>query len=117
MQKVILMGYVGNIPEERYTKGGTSVTTFRLGVNGRLQGEKVTNWYSIQCWDYSFKKILSYIKKGSNVLVMGELMPPHTFEGKHGTTIALQVNCQSIDFVSRNDTQDEESVNTGDMPF
>lgn len=116
MQKALLMGWVGNTPEERHTSGGRKVTTFRLGVTGKLKGEKNTTWYTIQCWDSMFKHILPYIKKGTALLVGGELIPPHMFEGRDGPKIGLNVNAQSVDFCMRNEV-DEQSTFQEEMPF
>jgi len=100
MQKIIVMGFVGRDPEEKYTSNGTKLTTFPLGINYTKGGEKLTVWYKINCWVDQCSNILPYIKKGKCITVMGELSPPTTYQNKKGDiAVDMSIKCQSIDFI------------------
>lgn len=102
MQKIILIGFAGKDPEERFTSGGKKVTSFPVAVSFNKQGEKFTVWYKVVCWGEQSSHILPHIKKGSCVTVTGDLLPPKTYQNKNGDiSIDMTVTCQSIDFVPK----------------
>ena len=56
VNKVILIGNIGNIPESRYTASGVAVTSFSLATNEtwvNADNEKVNNteWHNIVVWN------------------------------------------------------------------
>ena len=78
VNKVTLLGNVGNDPEVRYVSENVPVATFRLATSETFTnkaGEKVTNteWHNIVLWRGLAKVVESYIKKGSLVYIEGKL--------------------------------------------
>ena len=79
LNKVILIGRVGQDPQGSKTKEqNISLATFSLAtnkewkdVNGEKQ-KKVT-WHKIVAWRKKGELVLNYIKKGSSIMVEGEL--------------------------------------------
>ena len=68
INKVILVGRIGQTPQERYTKSGKRVTSFSLATsNGR---DKDPSWHSVECWQMPD---FVHIDKGSLVMVEGRL--------------------------------------------
>lgn len=109
MQKIFLTGFVGRDPEERFTSGGTKITSFPLGINVPKGGEKITVWYKINCWEESCKKIIPHIKKGSCITAVGDLAPPSTYQNKKGDiSIDLSINCHSLSFAVASPAKKEE---------
>ena len=52
INKVILIGHVGNAPEVRYTKEGTLIASFSLATHELQNEEKEhTEWHNIIAWD------------------------------------------------------------------
>ncbi len=99
MQKIIVMGFVGRDPEERVTSTGKKVVSFPLGLNFKKHGEKLTVWYKVSSWNEQHSSILSYLKKGKCVIVMGDLSPPSTYQNKRGDiSVDLSINADSISF-------------------
>lgn len=108
MQKIFLIGYVGRDPEERVTAGGKKVSSFPLGISFSKGGEKITVWYRINCWDGSYYPILSHIKKGNCVTVIGDLSPPTTYQDKNGDIkIDMTVTCHSVSFTPNSKPKEE----------
>lgn len=98
------MGFVGKDPEERATASGKKVTSFSMGVNTKKGSEKVTSWYKVNCWGNSFECILSKIKKGNHLVVMGRFNTPYVYSNKNGEEkVDLSLSCDSIDFVPGKD--------------
>ena len=56
VNKVILVGHIGNKPEGRYTPSGTSTATFSLATNeswidSDKEKKEHTEWHNIVAWD------------------------------------------------------------------
>lgn len=81
INKAILIGNVGQVPEIRYTgdvNNGTKVATFRLATteryrdrNGNLQEH--TEWHNIVVWRNTADVVEKYVKKGTQVYVEGRI--------------------------------------------
>ena len=78
VNKVILIGNLGNDPEMRYTQSGISVTNFRLAthesrnVNGRRTEE--TEWHRIVAFGKLAEIINQYAAKGHLMYVEGKIV-------------------------------------------
>ncbi|WP_068466558.1 single-stranded DNA-binding protein [Candidatus Protochlamydia phocaeensis] len=96
---VHIAGHLGKDPETRFTPSGQKVTTFNIATNHRKGKEDVTIWVRVTVWGDRFDKIISYLKKGSAVVVMGKLNPPSSYTDKEGRTqISLEVTAEMIEF-------------------
>lgn len=96
---VHLAGHLGKDPETRFTPSGQKVTTFTLAVNHRKGKEDVTTWVRITIWGDRFDKLISYLKKGSAVIVGGKMNPPSSYTDKEGRTqFSLEVIAEMIEF-------------------
>ena len=107
---VHLAGHLGKDPETRFTPSGQKVTTFTLAVNHRKGKEDVTIWVRITVWGDRFDKLLSYLKKGSGVIVTGRMNPPSSYTDKEGRTqVSVEVTAEMIEFspFGRTDRQGE----------
>ena len=81
INKVILVGNVGQDPEVRYTgdaSNGAKVATLRLATteryrdrNGNLQEH--TEWHSVVVWRNTADVVEKYVRKGSQLYIEGKL--------------------------------------------
>ena len=81
INKVILIGNVGQDPEVRYTgdaSNGAKVATIRLATterykdrNGNLQEH--TEWHSVVVWRNTADVVEKYVRKGSQLYIEGRL--------------------------------------------
>jgi len=79
INKVILVGNVGNAPEAKFTPSGVAVTKFTLATNEKYKdksGEWVdkTEWHSITVWAKLAEIVTQYVTKGSKLYVEGKLV-------------------------------------------
>ena len=81
---VHLAGHLGRDPETRFTPSGQKVTNFTIATNFRKGKEDVTIWVRVTVWGDRFDKMISYLKKGSAVVVTGRMMPPSSYTDKEG---------------------------------
>ena len=96
---VHLAGHLGKDPETRFTPSGQKLTTFTMAVNHRKGKEEMTTWVRIVIWGDHLDKILSYLKKGSGVIVTGRMNPPQSYTDKEGRTqISLEVTAEMVEF-------------------
>lgn len=78
LNKVFLIGNVGQDPEIRTTESGATVAQFTLATNERYKnrnGElrENTEWHNIVCWRNLADVAGNYVKKGSLLYVEGKL--------------------------------------------
>ncbi len=90
VNKVILVGNLGQDPELRYTGSGTAVCNIRLATNESYKdasGEWVerTEWHSVVAWARLAEICNEYLKKGSQVYFEGSLQT-RSWEDKDGNT-------------------------------
>lgn len=78
INKVILVGHVGQDPEVRYLDNHTPVSTIRVATSDvykNKNGERVTTteWHSVVLWRGLAEVAEKYVKKGSQVYIEGKL--------------------------------------------
>jgi single-strand DNA-binding protein len=86
MQKINLLGNLGKDPEERTTPSGVKLITFSLAVTVK---KDQTVWYECNIWPKRypmFEGLLSFLKKGSRVLIAADFHIPELYQDKQGNT-------------------------------
>jgi single-strand DNA-binding protein len=78
VNKVILVGHVGQDPEVRYLDNNTPVCTIRMATSDvykNKSGERVTNteWHNVVLWRGLAEIAEKYVKKGSQIYIEGKL--------------------------------------------
>ena len=115
---VHLAGHLGKDPETRFTPSGQKVTSFTIATNHRKGKEDVTIWVRVTVWGDRFDKMISFLKKGSGVVVTGRMMPPSSYTDKEGRTqISLEVTAEMIEFspFGRTDRTGEGQAQAGNQ--
>jgi single-strand DNA-binding protein len=96
---VQVAGNLGKDPETRFTPSGQKVTTFSIACNQRKGKEDITTWVRVTIWGDRFDKMVSFLKKGSSVIVCGKMNPPTTYVDKQGVTqVTVDVTAEMIEF-------------------
>ena len=79
INKVILVGNLGQNPELRYTPNGIAVCTLRIATSesytDRASGERITNteWHNVVLWRGLAETAGKYLKTGSQCYIEGKL--------------------------------------------
>ena len=78
LNRIQLIGNLGQDPESRYTATGRRLARFPLATNRRWKTsdgeEKVaTDWFNIECWNGLAEAVSTYLHKGRKVFVDGRL--------------------------------------------
>ena len=78
VNKVILVGHIGNKPEGRYTPSGTSTASFSLATNeswidSENEKQERTEWHNIIAWNKLADFATEYLQKGQLIYLEGRL--------------------------------------------
>jgi single-strand DNA-binding protein len=84
MNQTTIAGHLGADPEVRFTSSGQKVTTLRVAARARRGGKDETIWWKVTIWGEQFDKIIPYFKKGSPIIVVGDLNKPEIFTDREG---------------------------------
>jgi single-strand DNA-binding protein len=99
MNYTTIAGHLGSDPETRFTPNGRKVTSLRVACKSRKGGKDETMWWRVTIWGETFDKILPYFKKGSPIVVNGEMMPVEIYQNKDGVTqTSLSITAHNISF-------------------
>ena len=78
VNKVILVGYVGQDPEARFTQSGTAITNLSIATNESWKNQNGeyqdrTEWHRIVIYGKMAETASQYLKRGQQVYVEGRL--------------------------------------------
>lgn len=78
LNKVMLIGRIGQDPEIKTTQSNTSVATISIATSSRFQDaagewQETTEWHRVVAWGKKAEVFRDYTKKGSLVYVEGPL--------------------------------------------
>ena len=78
VNKVILVGHIGNKPEGRYTPSGISTASFSLATNeswidNNKEKKERTEWHNIVAWNKLADFSTEYLQKGQLIYIEGKL--------------------------------------------
>jgi single-strand DNA-binding protein len=133
VNKVILIGFLGEAPEVRFSPQGKPVGTFSLAVNERWKDaegaprERV-EWFQIVCFGRLAEVCGQYLDRGRHIYIEGRLQTRkwEDREGQKRTTIEVVANQMRIlDRAPKNGNgakgaespKPAEPVDDGDNPF
>ena len=133
VNKVILIGFLGEAPEVRFSQQGKPVGTFSVAVNESWKDPQGTRrerveWFRIVCFGRLAEVCGQYLDKGRHVYLEGRLQTREwsTREGDKRTTVEVVAHQMRIlDRAPKNGngTKSDESpkpsglVDEGDNPF
>lgn len=101
LNKVLLIGRLGNDPEIRTTQDGRSVVSFSLATSDTWRDKNTnerkerTEWHRVVIFNEGLSKVVEqYVKKGSRVYLEGQLQTrkwqDQSGQEKYTTEIVLQ---------------------------
>jgi len=77
LNKIFLMGHLGQTPEIKQTANGKSYTDLKMATNRAvLKGEQWTeqaDWHQVRVWERTAEQCSNHLSKGSPIAVEGQL--------------------------------------------
>lgn len=107
LNKVTLVGNVGDSPRINETKEKMLVANFSVATNDLYRDKegkehKTTEWHRIVAWDKKAEVIKTYIKKGDPIYIEGKLRTS-SYDDKEGVKkYVTEVYCDDILFLPGN---------------
>lgn len=101
LNKVMLIGRLGQDPEMRYTPSGKPLTKFQMAVNRSWtssdnEKKTETEWFNIVCWGKLAEICNQYLKKGLRVYIDGRLHTRHWVDDKGANHSVVEVVAQEM---------------------
>ena len=122
MNKTILMGRLTHDPQIRYPENPDSkpVGRFSLAVDRKFKrdGEPTADFFNCICFGKLAEFTEKYLRKGSKILVEGEIRN-NNYTNKDGQTVySVNVMVENMEFAeSKNHTNGENPSNNSDNGF
>lgn len=99
MNFVEIAGHLGADAEERFTSTGKRVISLRIATKTRQGGKDETIWWKANIWGDRFDKMLPFLRKGTGLIIFGEMMKPEIYVDKMGNSqISLTISAEVIRF-------------------
>jgi single-strand DNA-binding protein len=103
--QTIIVGNVGSDTDMRYTPSGDAVTTFSVAVNKSWNDnsgtrQTKTTWYRVTTWRKLAEVVGMHVRKGSKVMVVGEMQPARAYLDRNGQAAAsLELTANTVRFL------------------
>lgn len=109
LNKVMIIGHVGQDPEVRYTgnaTNGTKVATLRVATSERYRDKdgnvkEQTEWHSIVCWRQLADVVEKYVKKGTQLYVEGKLVTRSWEDQNGGKKYSTDIVAQTLQLLGK----------------
>lgn len=107
VNKVILVGRLGQNPEVRYTPGGAAVANFSVATNESWtdksgQKQERTEWHKVVVWGKLAELCNQYLTKGKQVYLEGRLQTRQWQDKEGQTKYTTEVQAQTVQFLGAN---------------
>lgn len=104
VNKVILIGRLGQDPEVRYTSNGGAVANFSLATNESWtdkagQKQERTEWHKVVVWGKLGELCGQYLSKGRQAFVEGRLQTREWTDKEGGKRYTTEIVAQNIQFL------------------
>jgi len=129
VNKVIIVGNLGQDPEARFTPQGTAVTNLSIATNeswknqeGQIQDR--TEWHRVVLYGKMAETAGQYMTKGSMVYVEGRLRTREWEDQNQNKRKTTEIMCDNFTMLGRRgdnssnqDRKPETSTEDDDLPF
>ena len=107
VNKVILVGRLGQNPEVRHTPSGAAVANFSVATNESwvdTSGQKQdrTEWHKVVVWGKLAELCGQYLAKGRQVYLEGRLQTRQLQDKDNQTKYTTEVQAQTVQFLGGN---------------
>ena len=120
INKVILVGNLGQDPEVKYTAGGAAVTTLSLATSESWKDkdtgsdQEKTEWHRVVRWRRLAEIAGEYLKKGSKVYIEGQLQT-RKWEQDGQTRYTTEVIGRDMQFLDSRGSSSSDSSSYEDI--
>lgn len=110
VNKVILLGTLGNDPETRTTGDGRLIANFSIATNSYFKDDKgekqqSTEWHRVVAFGKKAKVIQDYVKKGHSIHIIGSLQTRKWTDDKNVERYSTEIVADEIQLLNNNPRQ------------
>ncbi len=115
INKVIIVGNLGQDPEIKYTAGGAAVTTLSIATSDSWKDkdsgmdQERTEWHRVVLWRRLAEVAGEYLKKGSKVYIEGQLQT-RKWEQEGQTRYTTEIIARDMQFLDSRGSSSNEST-------
>ena len=115
INKVILVGNLGQDPEIKYTAGGAAVTTLSIATSDSWKDkdsgmdQERTEWHRVVLWRRLAEIAGEYLKKGSKVYIEGQLQT-RKWEQEGQTRYTTEIIARDMQFLDSRGSSNTSST-------
>lgn len=105
VNKVIILGRLGQDPELKYTPNGNAVCNFSLATseswNDKATGQKQerTEWHRVVVWGKLAELCNQYLSKGRQAFVEGQLQTRSWDDDQGNKKYSTEINAKTVQFI------------------
>lgn len=114
VNRVILLGRVGDAPVLRQTGNGTDVANFSLATNKRKKDGEETQWHRIVTFGKTAANCAKYVTKGMPVFIEGEIQT-RSYDKDGQTRYITEILANNVQFLGRGEVQSPQTEE--DIPY
>ena len=115
INKVIIVGNLGQDPEIKYTAGGAAVTTLSIATSDSWKDkdsgmdQERTEWHRVVLWRRLAEIAGEYLKKGSKVYIEGQLQT-RKWEQEGQTRYTTEIIARDMQFLDSRGSSNNQST-------
>ena len=115
INKVIIVGNLGQDPEIKYTAGGAAVTTLSIATSDSWKDkdsgmdQERTEWHRVVLWRRLAEIAGEYLKKGSKVYIEGQLQT-RKWEQEGQTRYTTEIIARDMQFLDSRGSSNSSST-------
>ena len=117
VNKVILLGNVGNEPEVRYLERQKCVARIRVATNEYYTNDRSetitqTEWHTVIFWDKAAQNIEKYVHKGTQIYIEGRLQTRSYEDSAKNIHYVTEIIARSFQLLDRANTAAKPAATT-----
>lgn len=116
LNKVMIIGRLGQDPELKYTPGGDAVCNFSVATSDKWtdkagQQQEKTEWHRVVAWKKLAELCNQYLSKGRQSYIEGKLTT-RSWDDKDGNKrYTTEIKASTVQFLGGNQNQNDQQVN------
>jgi single-strand DNA-binding protein len=112
MNKIFLHGFTGKDPEVKMLESGKKIAKLTLATTSFRKdkdGNKITEWHNLIVWEKLTELCEKYIKKGSEIIVEGEITYRDYIDKGGVKKYFTEIICSSIEFCGKKEESKQDA--------
>jgi single-strand DNA-binding protein len=120
VNKVTLIGYVGQDPELKYTANGNAVVSFSVATSSSYKSgdewKETTQWHNVTAWQNTAEYVGEHVHKGTPVYVEGRI-EYQKYEKDGDTKYFTKIVADTVNVLERTSSGEGNADDNNDLPF